>query len=61
LDAAVVEKLGHYQHDYNERHFFFLPAVMPTSGRLSGDFLRLLYILSHRQTANYFTRTPEHP
>ena len=27
-----------------------------TSGRISGDFLRLLYILSHRQAANHFTR-----
>jgi hypothetical protein len=52
LDAAVKEKLDHYQHDYNERNFFFLPAVTTTSGRFSGDFLRLLYILSHRQAAN---------
>jgi hypothetical protein len=29
---------------------------MTTSGSFSGDFLRLLYILSHRQAANYFTR-----
>ena len=37
LDAAVKEKLDHYQHDYNERNFFFLPAVTTTSGRISGD------------------------
>jgi hypothetical protein len=36
LDAAVKEKLDHYQHDYNERNFFFLPAVTMTSGRISG-------------------------
>ena len=29
---------------------------MTTSGRISGDFLRLLYILAHRQAANFFTR-----
>jgi hypothetical protein len=52
LDATVKEKLDHYQHDYNERNFFFLPAVTTTSGRISGDFLRLLYMLSHRQAAN---------
>jgi len=34
----------------------FLPAVMTTSGRISRDFLRLLYILSDRQAVNYFTR-----
>jgi hypothetical protein len=28
-------RLDNYQHDYNERHFFFLPAVMATSeGRI---------------------------
>ncbi len=32
LDAAVKSKLDNYQHDYNERNFFFLPAVMMTSG-----------------------------
>jgi len=42
LDAAVKEKLDHYQHEYNERNFFFLPTVTTTSGRISGDFLRLL-------------------
>ena len=56
IDAAVKEKIDNYQHDYNARNYFFLPAVMTTSGRISGDFLRLLYILSHLQAANYFTR-----
>ena len=37
-------------------NFFFLPAVMTTSGRISGDFLRLLYILSHRQAEKFFAR-----
>jgi hypothetical protein len=48
--------LDNYHHDYSERNFLFLPAVMTTSGRISGDFLRLLYILAHRQAANFFTR-----
>jgi hypothetical protein len=56
LDATVKAKLDNYQNDYNDRNFFFLPAVMTTSGRISGDFLRLLYILSNRQAHNYFTR-----
>ena len=54
LDAAVKEKLASYVDDYNERNFIFLPAVMTTSGRISGDFLRLLYILSHRQAEKFF-------
>ena len=56
LDAAVKEKIDSYADDYNERNFFFLPAVMTTSGRISGDFLRLLYILSHRQAEKFFAR-----
>jgi hypothetical protein len=56
IDAAVKAKLDNYQHDYSECNFLFLPAVMTTSGRISGDFLRLLYILAHRQAANFFTR-----
>jgi hypothetical protein len=56
IDAAVKAKLDNYQHDYSDRNFLFLPAVMTTSGRISGDFLRLLYILAHRQAANFFTR-----
>jgi hypothetical protein len=55
IDAAVKAKLDNYQHDYSERNFLFLPAVMTTSGRISGDFLRLLYLLAHRQAANFFT------
>jgi hypothetical protein len=31
LDAAVKAKLDNYLHDYNERNFFFLHAVMTTS------------------------------
>jgi hypothetical protein len=49
-------KLDNYQHDYNERNFFFLPAVITISGRISGDFLRLLYIRPNCQTDNYFSR-----
>ncbi len=56
IDAAVKAKLDNYQHDYSERNFLFLPAVMTTSGRISGDFLRLLYILAHCQAANFSTR-----
>ncbi len=56
IDAAVKAKLDNYQHDYSNRNFLFLPAVMTTSGRISGDFLRLLYILAHCQAANFFTR-----
>jgi hypothetical protein len=31
---TVKEKLDKYQNDYNERHFFFSPAVMTSLGRI---------------------------
>ena len=61
VNGTLKEKLDNYQHDYNDynaRNYFFLPAVMMTSGRISGDFLRLLYIPSHRQAANYNSNKP---
>ena len=45
-----------YQHDYNKRHVVLYPVAMSTSGRISGDFFRLLYILYHRQADKYFAR-----
>jgi hypothetical protein len=38
---------GQWQRDCNRS---------TTSGRIGGDFFRLLYILSHHPAANYFTR-----
>ncbi len=55
IDAAVKAKLDNNHHHYSARNFLFLPAVMTNSGRISGDFLRLLYIIAHRQAANFFT------
>ena len=51
------------QHDYNERNFFFLPAVTTTSGRISGDFLRLLtYCLTAKQqTTSHARASSIHP
>jgi hypothetical protein len=60
LDAAVKAKarVDNYQHDYNERNCIFLPAFMTPCDNLTENqrILRLLYILSDRQAANYFTR-----
>jgi len=33
--------------------YAFLPCVISTSGRLHGEFLRLLYIIAHRRTSNW--------
>ena len=35
--------------------YAFLPCVMSTSGRIHGEFLRLLFIIAHRRTVRWFT------
>jgi hypothetical protein len=56
LDAVVKpedsEKLDNCQHEYNERHFFFLSAVNGPSDDLRDNQRHLLYLLSRRQAAN---------
>ena len=32
----------------------FLPLIMSTSGRLHGEFVRLLYILAHQRAVRFF-------
>ena len=44
-----------------DRLLAFLPAIMSTSGRIHGEFLRLLYILSHRQAVKFFELFGEEP
>ena len=36
------------------RYPAFLPCVISTSGRLHGEFLRLLYIIAHRRASKWF-------
>jgi hypothetical protein len=35
----------------------FLPAIMTTSSRMQGEFLRLLFLQAHRETAAHFHAT----
>jgi hypothetical protein len=35
----------------------FLPAIMSTSNRMHGEFLRLLFLQAHRETEAHFTVT----
>jgi hypothetical protein len=45
-----------YRAGYAALNYAFLPCVISTSGRLRGEFLRLLYIIAHRRTSNWFRR-----
>ena len=53
LEIEARKKKERYRDGYTSRHcttYAFLPCAMSTSGRIGGEFLRLLYILAHRRT-----------
>jgi hypothetical protein len=57
LEDEARKKVEHYRDWYANRHdttYVFLPCAMTTSGRIHGEFLRLLYILDHHRTQRYF-------
>jgi hypothetical protein len=49
INKEVTKVQGNaYRQDYLHNHNkTFLPLIMSTSGRLHGEFVRLLYILAH--------------
>jgi len=56
LETTARTKVTRYCEAYATRSgttYAFLPCVMSTSGRIDGEFLRLLYILAHRRTLKY--------
>jgi hypothetical protein len=55
-DAVVKKIVGNgYRQDYLQNHNkAFLPLTMSTSGRLHGEFVRLLYLLAHRRSLTFF-------
>jgi len=63
LNNAADAKVRKYREAYAapDRLLAFLPAIMSTSGRIHGEFLRLLHILSHRQAVNFFELFGEEP
>ena len=57
LEATARTKINRYRDAYATTPgttYAFLPCVISTSGRIHGEFLRLLYILAHRQTERWF-------
>ena len=46
LERTARTKVDRYRAGYATLKYAFLPCVISTSGRLHGEFLRLLYILS---------------
>jgi hypothetical protein len=56
LRLAAQRKINDYRQQYAEnQNISFLPAIMSTSTRLHGEFLRLLFLHAHRETEAHFT------
>ena len=47
----------HRQHYADNQNISFLPAIMTTSARMHGEFLRLLFLQAHRETTAHFKPT----
>jgi hypothetical protein len=53
LNDADTKKIRKYRADYNNRPpsvVSFMPGIDSTSGRLHGEFVRLLFLQAHRET-----------
>jgi hypothetical protein len=58
LRLAVQRKINNYRQQYaDNQNISFLPAIVSTSTRMQGEFLRLLFLQDHRKTEAHFTAT----
>ena len=58
LNEADADKIRKYRADYNNNPpnvISFMPTITTTSGRLHSEFIRLLFLQSHRETDRFFT------
>ncbi len=57
LNETVSDKIRKYRADYNNNPpnaIFFMPAMTSTSGRIHSEFVRLLFLQTHRETDRFF-------
>jgi hypothetical protein len=58
LHIAAQCKINSYRQQYaDNQNISFLPAILSTSTRMHGEFLRLLFLQAHRETEAHFTAT----
>jgi hypothetical protein len=56
LSLAAQRKINSYGQQYaDNQNISFLPAIVSTSTRMHGEFLRLLFLQAHRETEAHFT------
>ena len=64
LKDAAADKIRKYRADYNNRPpsaVSFMPDIASTSGRLHSEFVRLLFLQSHRETDRFFAGSGVQP
>ena len=54
LTDAAKRKVSNYRLDYLQDGKAFWPLIASTSGRLHGEFVRLLYFLAHKRALDFF-------
>ncbi len=57
LNEAAADKIRKYRADYNNNPpnaTSFMPAIASTSGSLHSEFVRLIFLLAHRETDRFF-------
>ncbi len=57
LNEAGNDKIRKYRVDYNNNPsnaVAFMPDIAGSNGRLHGDFIRLLFLQTHRETDRFF-------
>ncbi len=58
LHIAAQRKINSYRQQYvDNQNISFLPAILSTSTRMQGEFLRHLFLQAHRETEAHFTAT----
>jgi hypothetical protein len=58
LNDVAADKIRKYRADYNNRPpsaVSFMPSIASTSGRLHSEFVRLLFLQTHRETDRFFS------
>jgi hypothetical protein len=55
--SSAADKIRKYRDDYNNNPpnaISIMPAMASTSGRLHSEFIRLLFLQTHRETDRFF-------
>ena len=58
MRVAAQRKTNAYKQTYaDNQNISFLPAIMTTSSRMHGEFLRILFLQAHRENTAHFIDT----